>query len=72
VSAISWSNAAVSRLSRSRPVAMACLAVFVVAVVVAVAFFATDHPKRGTAFIGVAVVAALGAVWFLLAPRSDS
>jgi hypothetical protein len=45
--------------------------VFVAAVLIAALFFADDHPKRGAAFIGVAVVAALGAVWFLLAPRND-
>jgi F0F1-type ATP synthase assembly protein I len=72
VSAVSWSTASVSVLARSRPVALICLAVSAAAVVVAALFFANDHPKRGAAFIGVAVVAALGAVWFALAPRNGS
>jgi hypothetical protein len=62
----------VSVLSRSRPIAGICLAVFAAAIAVAAVFFADDHPKRGAAFVGVAVVAALGGIWFTLAPRNDN
>jgi hypothetical protein len=41
-----------------------------VCVAVAVAYYADDRPRHGIAFVGIAVVAAIG-MWFAASPRKD-
>jgi hypothetical protein len=48
-----------------------CLAVIVVAVVIAIVYFVDSRPKHGLAFLGLAVVAGIGA-WFASAPSRAS
>jgi hypothetical protein len=54
-------------LSRVRPLVWVALAVLVVSVAVAIFYFVDGHPKHGLAFLGLAVLAGVGA-WFASAP----
>jgi len=56
---------------RIRPVAWVCLAVFALSIVIAVVYLANDRPRRGGAFVALAVVAAVG-VWLTTAPRKGT
>jgi uncharacterized membrane protein len=57
-----------ARSMRFRPLTWVALAVSVVSVVVAVAYFASGHTKHGLAFLGLAVLGIVGA-WFTSAPE---
>jgi hypothetical protein len=57
--------------SRFRPIAWICLAAVPISIVIAIAYFAAGHAKHGLAFLGLAVVAAVGA-WFTTAPTRDN
>ena len=57
--------------TRRRPLVWVCLAVIVIAVVVAIVYFVDGRPKHGLAFLGLAVVAGIGA-WFASAPSRGS
>jgi putative Mn2+ efflux pump MntP len=47
---------------------IACIVVAVISIGVAIYYFADTHPKRGVAFVGLAVVFGIGA-WMLSRPR---
>jgi len=46
-----------------RPVTIVFAAAALVLVVVAIAYFAASHPKHGALFVGLAILALIGA-WF--------
>jgi hypothetical protein len=60
-----------TRAVRIRPLTYVCAAVIVVAVIVAGVYFAAGHTKHGIAFVGLAVVAGIGA-WFTTAPDKET
>jgi hypothetical protein len=57
--------------SRFRPLAWVCVAAIPISVVIAIVYFAAGHLKHGLAFLGLAVVAGVGA-WFTTAPEKSS
>ena len=59
------------RSIRIRPLTWLCAAVILAAVIVAGVHFAPGHTKHGIAFLGLAVVAAIGA-WFTTAPDRET
>ena len=56
---------------RYKPIAWVCLAAIPVSIVIAIGWFAAGHAKHGIAFLGLAVVAGIGA-WFTTAPSRES
>jgi hypothetical protein len=54
-----------------KPLTVAALAVVVVSIVVAVVYFSMGHTKHGIAFLGLAVLAGIGA-WFTSAPEREA
>ena len=57
-------------MSRMRPLAWVAVAVLVVSVGVAMFYFLDGRPKHGLAFLGLAVLAGIGA-WFASAPEKS-
>jgi hypothetical protein len=60
----------VSVTSRFRPLAWACLVAIAISVLIAIVNFAAGHLKHGLAFLGLAVVAGIGA-WLASAPEKS-
>jgi hypothetical protein len=58
-------------MSRMRPLVWVALAVLVVSVGVAIFYFVDGHLKHGLAFLGLAVLAGVGA-WFASAPEKKA
>ena len=61
-----------SALDRSWYLAAPCFVVFAAAATIAAVLFTADYRKAGAAVIGVAVTAALGGIWFALAPEDGT